>query len=318
VRLLGVRLVGLTPENGAKLLLTLAAIAAAWVAGRAFRAAARALLRGRNDVRARFWSGQAIHLALTALLLLFLVSVWFDQPGRIVLAGGMVAAGLAVALRRVITAVSGYFVILSSRVFTVGDRIGIGEVRGDVVALGFTRTTLMEMGQPQPLDRKEPAIWVGGRQYTGRVVTVTNDRIFTDPVFNYTREFPFLWEEIRVPVPYRDDADAAERILLDAVRRHAVKLEEIGVEAQEELKRRYAVAGPELEPRVFRRITSSWLEVTVRFITRDHGIRELKDAVTRDVLAEFRRSGIEVASATVDVVGLPRLAIRRAGRGAEG
>ena len=65
-------------------------------------------------------------------------------------------------------------------------------------------------------------MWVHSRQFTGRIVTVTNDKVFDEPVYNYTHEFPYIWEEMRLPVRYQDDRARAERILLDAARRHAV------------------------------------------------------------------------------------------------
>jgi hypothetical protein len=33
-------------------------------------------------------------------------------------------------------------------------------------------------------------MWVRSRQFTGRIVTVTNDKVFDEPVFNYTRGLP--------------------------------------------------------------------------------------------------------------------------------
>lgn len=63
---------------------------------------------------------------------------------------GLITAGLAIALQRVITAVAAYFVILRGNVFNVGDRIAMAGVRGDVIALGYTRTTIMEMGSLPP------------------------------------------------------------------------------------------------------------------------------------------------------------------------
>ena len=121
------------------------------------------------------------------LLSLGLVSVWFDDPTRLATALGLVTAGLAFALQRVITALAGYIVILRGKTFNVGDRITMGGVRGDVIALGFIQTTIMEMGQPPAVQNADPAMWVRARQYTGRVVTVTNDKIFTEPVYNYSR-----------------------------------------------------------------------------------------------------------------------------------
>lgn len=80
----------------------------------------------------------------------------------------------------------------------------------------------MEMGQPPSVSSADPAVWVNSRQYTGRPVTVTNGVIFKEPVYNYTREFPYIWEEIVVPVTYDADRIRAEQILLSAARTHAV------------------------------------------------------------------------------------------------
>ncbi|URD61658.1 hypothetical protein M8312_03865 [Sphingomonas sp. KRR8] len=41
----------------------------------------------------------------------------------------------------------------------------------------------------------QPAMWVKSRQFTGRIVTVTNDKIFDEPVYNYTDQFAYVWEE---------------------------------------------------------------------------------------------------------------------------
>ncbi len=48
-------------------------------------------------------------------------------------------------------------------------------------------------------------MWVKSRQFTGRIVSVANNKIFDDPIFNYTRKFPFIWEEIMIPISYTDD-----------------------------------------------------------------------------------------------------------------
>ena len=107
-------------------------------------------------------------------------------------------------MQRVITAVAGYFVILRGKTFNVGDRIVMGGVRGDVIDFSFMQTRIMEMGQPPKVERNtDPAMWVRSRQFTGRIVTVTNDKIFDEPVYNYTREFPYIWEEIRPAGPIR-------------------------------------------------------------------------------------------------------------------
>ncbi len=80
--------------------------------------------------------------------MLGLLSIWFNDPTRLATAFGLVSAGVAFALQKVITSLAGYLVILRGNTFTVGDRISMGGVRGDVMRLGFVQTTIMEMGQP--------------------------------------------------------------------------------------------------------------------------------------------------------------------------
>jgi small-conductance mechanosensitive channel len=301
VELLGVDLVGFTPESGRKLLLTLAVIAFAWLAGRLLAALVRRL--ARRD-RTFFWARQGVRLAVALLAALALVSIWFDDPARLATGLGLVSAGLAFALQKVITAVAGYFVILRGQTFNVGDRITMGGVRGDVIALSFTQTTIMEMGQPPSVQNADPAQWIRSRQYTGRVVTVSNARVFDEPVYNYTREFPYIWEELTLPVPYRADHARAEAILLAAAERHTVPLERLGEEAMREMERRYFVKESAMRPAVYLRLTDSWIELTVRFIAPTHAIRELKDAMSRDVLGALREARIPVASATLEITKL--------------
>jgi len=63
----------------------------------------------------------------------------------------------------------------------------------------------------------------------------------------------------------------------------------------------------EMKPTVYYRLTDNWLELTVRFIVSDHGIRPLKDAMSRDILRALDDAGIGIASATFEIVGLPPL-----------
>ena len=174
VEIFGVTLVGVNATNGRKVLFTVVFVLLVMLAARALRRASWWLVRSRGAERAAFWTRQGINLIAAVVMIVGVTSVWFDDPTRLATALGLVTAGLAFALQKVVTAVAGYFVILRGRTFNVGDRIVMGGVRGDVIALGFTQTTIMEMGQPPPVQRDEPAMWVQSRQYTGRVVTVSN------------------------------------------------------------------------------------------------------------------------------------------------
>jgi small-conductance mechanosensitive channel len=260
--------------------------------------------------RRRFWMVHGLRLLLLALLIWGALRIWFVGSDRLSTVLGLATAGVAVALQRVITSFAGYLIVLRGRVYTVGDRITLGGVRGDVVSVGFMQTAVLEMGEPANAQTDGPRSWITGRQYTGRIVSVTNDRIFETPVYNYTREFPYLWDEIVVPVKYGADRRAAERILLDVARRHTGPIVLEATPALARLAHRYLVPDAvALEPQVYLRLTDNWVELTVRFVGRVREIRGLKDAMSREIIDAFEQAGLEVASATYEIVGLPRVTL---------
>jgi small-conductance mechanosensitive channel len=306
----GVHLVGIGPMTGRKLLVTIAFIAALYLASYVVRFLLHVILRDASGGRAAFWSRQGVKLLTVILLVVGVISIWFDDPGRLGTAAGLVTAGVAVALQRVITSFAAYFIILRGRIYTVGDRITMGGVRGDVVALGFMQTTVMEMGEPPAVQDAPPSAWVHARQYTGRLVRVSNDKIFDAPVYNYTRVFPFFWEEIHLPIKYGDDRNLVERLLLETARQHTAPYIEEARKAALGLRDSYTLPEQiDLEPRVYYRLTDNWLELTVRFVVPERGVRGIKDAMSRDILRGLDAANIGLASGTYEIVGFPPIRI---------
>jgi small-conductance mechanosensitive channel len=310
MEMFGIRFVGVNAENGQKLLLTIGFILAFLLLRATIVGVAHLLIGRHRNERVMFWIRQGASITAAVLSVVALLSIWFDDPQRLTTGLGIFGAGLAFALQRVVTALAGYLVIMRGNTFTVGDRITMGGVRGDVISLTFMQTKIMEMGQPPSVQGADPAMWVRSRQFTGRIVTVTNDKVFDEPVYNYTREFPFIWEEMTVPIPYRADRSRAEAILLDCVAEKVEALDRQSQPVQQALEKRYFVDLDDLTPRVFYRLTDNWLELTVRFIVREHGIREVKDAIARAVLERFDEASIEVASATYEITGVPTLRVQ--------
>jgi small-conductance mechanosensitive channel len=302
-----IQLVGVNAESATKLLYSLVLVAALIVLRWSAHQVVRVLLRGRSHISGRFWSRQGINLASAVLLALGLISIWFDNGLHAAAFVGVMGAGAAFALQKVITSIAGYFLVLRGDIFTVGDRIVMGGVRGDVIGLGFLRTTILEMGQPSGDEDESVQVWVDARQYTGRVVTVTNAAVFDDPVFNYSREFSFLWEELRVPVKFDCDLDRAEQILLESALEHSKDRAALGAGSLQKMQRRFYVPDTDLEPEVYWRFNSNWVELSVRFIVPTHGIRRIKSAISREIIDRFRREGIEFASTTFALVEAPTL-----------
>lgn len=317
MQMLGIHFVGLNAETGRKLLATAALFVALSIVRAILALLVRRLGRGAHPnggvERARFWTEQGISLAALAVLVLGLLSIWFDDPKQLATAAGLITAGVAVALQRVLTSFAAYLIILRGRVFSVGDRITLGGVRGDVVALGFMQTSVMEMGEAPGEQADDPSTWVKARQYTGRLVRVTNDKIFDAPVYNYTREFPFVWEEMHVPVKYGADTRKAESILMAAARRHTEDIVRAAAPALDTLRRKFYL--PErftLEPQIYLHLTDNWIELSIRFLAQERGVRALKDAMSREILAAFEANDLDIASGTYEITAIPPVRVELA------
>jgi small-conductance mechanosensitive channel len=309
VQLFGIKLLGVDQSNGRKLLFTLIFFALLYGISKGLRAIFRTSYNTERH-RITFWTRQGISLTCFLLGVLGFISIWFDNPTRLATGVGLLGAGLAFALQKVITSFAGYFVILRGKTFNVGDRITMGGVRGDVIALNFIQTVIMEMGQPPSVQGSDPGMWVQSRQYSGRIVTVTNAKIFEEPVYNFTRDFPYIWEEMHIPISYKDDRYAAEKILLAAAEAETVHIADMAASSIQALRDRFLIEPASLHPRVFFRLTDNWVELSVRFLCMDHDIRGLKDRMSRVIIDNLDKAGIGIASGTYEIVGLPPIQIQ--------
>ena len=188
-------------------------------------------------------------------ILLFLAILFEDRLGRLSFAFGVAGAGVAVALQDVLASIAGAFSIGFSKLYAVGDRVQIGDTRGDVIDIGLLRTTLLETGN-----------WVSRDLYNGRIVHIPNSTVLKGSVFNYSQGFHFIWDEIKVLFTTTSDCQLAREMLL------RVAKEAIGeylVEAQASWKKMsddYRSANPPLDPTVALAVNTGRLEFTVSYV----------------------------------------------------
>lgn len=254
----------------------------------------RMLFRRRiGDPAVRYHTRRITSYALTIVVLIALGLIWRPFAGQLGLVVGLLGAGLAFALQEVIGAVAGWANIISGGIYRVGDRIELGGVRGDVIDITLLRTKLMEIGSPV-----SETTWVRGRQYTGRIVAVSNKKTFTEAVFNFSASFEFIWEELTIPVSHDADWALAESIMLEEAQ--AASASEGAQEAMNLMLRRYPVPRTEVEPYVFVRATDNWMELAARFIVPVRAARSVKDGLSRRIKKRLEEAGIEIASETLE------------------
>ncbi len=251
----------------------------------------RLLARRLDGPYAKYYARKIVRYAVAFTTVVALAIVWKAFAGRVGVVLGLFAAGLAFAMQEVIGALAGWFNIMSGRVFSVGDRIEMAGVRGDVIDITPLRTKIIEIGSAT-----DAHAWVNGRQYTGRIVAISNKKTFSDPVYNYSAVLDFIWEELALPIAYDQDWRRAEQLLQEEIDRIAGTAE--AAHAMTEMARRYPVPRADVEARVFVRLTDNWVELAARFPVSVRTARRVKDDLSRRVLARMESEGISVASET--------------------
>lgn len=257
------------------------------------RLLARLVARRRDTPIEKYHTRKVVRGVTLTVVILILAVYLRPFGGQIGALLGLATAGVAFAMQEVIGAIAGWFNIFSGRIFKVGDRIEMGGVRGDVIDVTLLRTKLMEIGSD------DGTSWVKGRQYTGRVVAVSNKATFTDPVYNSSAEFEYLWEELTIPIPHHADWEEAERILDEEARR--ISSTSGASDAIRTMVRRYPVPRLEVEPRVFTLATDNYMQLSARFVVPLRTARSTKHELTHRIEERFAEAGIEIASTTMDV-----------------
>ncbi len=229
---------------------------------------------------------------------LFAVGLFSDQLSSLTVIFGVAGAGIAFALQEVIVSVAGWVAIAFGGFYRVGDRVQLGGTTGDVIDIAILRTTLMEVGQ-----------WVKADQYNGRIVRIANSFVFKEPVFNYSADFPFVWDEISLPITYASDRQLARDILERTAQAVVGDYTAHARQAWSRTVRRYHIEDARLEPTVTLSANDNWLELTLRYVVDYKLRRNTKDRLFSQVLDEIDRTQgrVAIASQTVQLVELPAL-----------
>ncbi len=262
---------------------------------------------GRDDRYSAFWLRRVTGYVIWTIAMLLVILVWAEFGRRAGFVVGLFSAGVAFALQNVIGSFAAWVGILTGKVFRAGDRVMMGGVRGDVIDVSPLRTTIMEMGSAGNEENSES--WVHARQYTGRIVTVSNKVFFEKPVYNYSKDFDYIWEEVTVPLSYTTNWERGKAILMEEVEEATRDFREKSAGALSEMARRYLVPRSDVHPQVFLKLTDNWIELTARFVIPVRSARRVKSDISENLLRRYSEESIALASETSEIVGLPTLKV---------
>jgi len=228
------------------------------------------------DVSKRYIATKTVNYVLGVAVLVTVLIVWFGNVTGWAAYLGILSAGLAIALQDAVTNLAGWVFISIRKPFVVGDRIEIGDHRGDVIDMRLFQFTIVEIGN-----------WVSADQSTGRIIHIPNGWVFKNSTANYTQGFNFIWNELPVTVTFESNWEQAKEILSGIAERHSVLRSQ---EAQEQVRRaarKYLILFKHLTPIVWTSVADIGVTITIRYICDPRRRRSSETAIWEDVLRAF-------------------------------
>ncbi|WP_299667877.1 mechanosensitive ion channel domain-containing protein [uncultured Polaribacter sp.] len=252
------------------------------------------------NVSVRYKSQKGVEILGYVLLLIMAITYFTGTIKDFTLIIGLFTAGMAFTLQELILSIAGSVYIFLVKVYKPGDRIEIHGIKGDVIDVDSIYTTMMEIGQ-----------WVSSDNYTGRIVKLSNAFVFKGPVYNYSQDFPFIWDEFNLPIRYGSDVELAKSIV---VKTAIETLSEYTINSRSqwnEVVHKYYIEDAQVNPTLAISLTDNWMQFNLRYIVDFKKRRLTKNTLHDSIRKEIEKTNgsVMLASTTLEVIKIPDVKI---------
>jgi len=159
------------------------------------------LQRREGREKPKFFS--ALHIARYGLWIFFSLTsatLLFGDVGALLTSLGLIGFGVTFALQKPLLNFVAWISINFHKLYEVGDRVRIGNVKGDVTEIQMMHTIIK-------------GILEGSDSPSGRYFSIPNELTLTQPVENFTKDNNFINEELKIAITYESDWRKAKNIL---------------------------------------------------------------------------------------------------------
>lgn len=262
----------------------------------------RFLRKKLPDTTIRYKSQKAVEFFGYILLILVSISFFTGNIKDFALAIGLLTAGITITLQELILSIAGSFYIFFVGVYKPGDRIEINNIKGDVIDIDSIYTTMMEIGE-----------WVSSDNYSGRIVKLSNAFVFKGPVYNYSKDFPFVWDEFNLPIRYGSDIELAKKIVIKIASKTLSEYVSKSILEWNKVVSKYYIENAQVDPTLAITMTDNWVQFNLRYIVdykkRRYTKHILNDLIGKEILKTDGK--IQLASATFEIVQIPTINLKK-------
>ena len=256
----------------------------------------RWMKRNLHDNAIKYKAQKAIQVVGYLLIILITISYFTGSIKDFGLAMGLLTAGITITLQELILSIAGSFYIFFVRVYKPGDRIELNGIKGDVIDIDSMYTTMMEIGE-----------WVSSDNYSGRIVKLSNAFVFKGPVYNYSLDFPFVWDEFNLPIRYGSDLELAKKMVISVAQENLSEYVQDSIAEWKEVVSKYYIEDAEVNPTLAITMTDNWIQFNLRYIV-DYKKRRITKHILNEEIGKriLETDGkVQLASATYEIVNIP-------------
>jgi len=260
----------------------------------------RFIRKNLPNSKVKYRSQKGIEVIGYLVLIILTLSYFTGNIKDFTLAIGLLSAGVAITLQELILSIAGSLYIFFVKVYKPGDRIEINGIKGDVIDIDSIYTTMMEIGE-----------WVSSDNYSGRIIKLSNAFVFKGPIYNYSMDFPFIWDEFNLPIRYGSDIELAKDIIIKVATENLSEYVTNSIAKWKDVVDRYYIEDAKVEPTLAITMTDNWIQFNLRYIVDYKKRRVTKHILSELISKKFEETNGQVvlASTTVEIIRIPTINI---------
>lgn len=199
------------------------------------------------------------------IAILISLSIIFKNFATLIASLGLIGFGITFALQKPILNFVGWLTIITKKPYWIGDRVMIGNIKGDVFDMNIMYTSLSEFSY-------------SGDEPAGRAITIPNEYVLTQPIINYTKGSSFIWDAIELTITYNSDWKEAAKIMEESAVDIVGETMKQNAEQWKQKKQKFTILGKEIvgKPIVRLEFSENFIKVRCHYIveSRKRGISQ--------------------------------------------
>lgn len=206
-------------------------------------------------------------------LIIIVVIAYYGDWGDVGFIAGLLTVALGMALQKPITSVFAWLIIITRKPISIGDRVFISNIKGDIRDITLTHIYLEEVGGT-----------VEGEEKSNRTIILPTLIIFEKELINYTEKDDYILDEVIISITYESNLENAEKIMIKAV---------------DKIMKPYWDKFPKKipqDPHIRLKSKDSGVDIIVRYYTVVTNRNAIATKIIREILNQIRKSdNVEIA-----------------------